>query len=188
MSQKDISASSWKHHRSTSHLVHSSISIDSYLKLGWCSQCATFFFWPVKKLSTTMTSWPSIMSLSTKCDPTKPAPPVTTIFILRWSLRNCVFITYGVVGVGNDCRASKSWSSINRCWIVRYEEEPNMIGKIRYPMNMPTAKVIVDWRVGNEFRKIAGFLGESEKDDDGVANADATPPPPPLVGLVETGS
>lgn len=31
---------------------------------------------PVKKLSTTVTSCPRSMSRSTKCDPTKPAPPV----------------------------------------------------------------------------------------------------------------
>jgi len=32
---------------------------------------------PVKKLSATMTMFPRSMSLSTRCEPTKPAPPVT---------------------------------------------------------------------------------------------------------------
>ena len=32
---------------------------------------------PVKKLSATMTIFPRSMSLSTRCEPTKPAPPVT---------------------------------------------------------------------------------------------------------------
>jgi len=32
---------------------------------------------PVKKLSTTVTSWPININVSTRCDPIKPAPPVT---------------------------------------------------------------------------------------------------------------
>lgn len=39
-------------------------------------QCSIFLFRPVKKLSATVTSCPSSISLSTRCDPTKPAPPV----------------------------------------------------------------------------------------------------------------
>ena len=39
-------------------------------------QCSTLRFLPVKKLSTTVTSCPCIMSLSTKWLPTNPAPPV----------------------------------------------------------------------------------------------------------------
>ena len=34
---------------------------------------------PVKKLSRTVTSWPSSINRSTKCDPTNPAPPVTEV-------------------------------------------------------------------------------------------------------------
>lgn len=45
-------------------------------KFSWPIQCSTFLFLPVKKLSTTVTSWPSIISLSVRWDPTKPAPPV----------------------------------------------------------------------------------------------------------------
>src|SRR5712692_2992724 len=36
---------------------------------------------PVKKLSTQITSWPSLRSLSQRCEPIKPAPPVTSILI-----------------------------------------------------------------------------------------------------------
>ena len=36
-------------------------------------QCSTFFFRPVKKLSSTVTSCPCSISASTRCDPTKPA-------------------------------------------------------------------------------------------------------------------
>ena len=39
--------------------------------------CSTFLFLPVKKLSATMTSCPSFISRSTKCEPTNPLPPVT---------------------------------------------------------------------------------------------------------------
>lgn len=45
-------------------------------KFSWPIQCSTFLFLPVKKLSTTVTSWPSIISLSVRWEPTKPAPPV----------------------------------------------------------------------------------------------------------------
>src|SRR5512138_752892 len=34
---------------------------------------------PVKKLSTQITSWPSARSRSQRCEPMKPAPPVTSI-------------------------------------------------------------------------------------------------------------
>ena len=46
-------------------------------KFWWPTQCSTFLFLPVKKLSTAMTSWPSSRRWSTRWDPTKPAPPVT---------------------------------------------------------------------------------------------------------------
>src|SRR5438128_8666493 len=36
---------------------------------------------PVKKLSTQITSWPLLRSLSQRCEPIKPAPPVTSILI-----------------------------------------------------------------------------------------------------------
>src|SRR5688572_11376974 len=38
-----------------------------------------FFFRPVKKLSTQMTSCPSASNRSQRCEPRKPAPPVTRI-------------------------------------------------------------------------------------------------------------
>lgn len=45
-------------------------------------QCAIALLLPEKKLSNTTTSCPLHMSLSTKCDPTNPAPPVTRIRFL----------------------------------------------------------------------------------------------------------
>lgn len=44
-------------------------------KFSWPIQCSTLRFRPVKKLSTTVTSWPSSIRRSTRWDPTKPAPP-----------------------------------------------------------------------------------------------------------------
>ena len=65
---------------STSSMIGSVTSWTINEKCGWCIQCSTFFFCPVKKLSRTITSWPSIISLSVKWDPTNPAPPVINIF------------------------------------------------------------------------------------------------------------
>mmetsp|Transcript_17664 Transcript_17664/g.31905 ORF Transcript_17664/g.31905 Transcript_17664/m.31905 type:complete len:207 (-) Transcript_17664:61-681(-) len=87
-------------------------------KLGWCSQCSMLRFWPVKKLSITTTSWPKLMSLSTRCDPTNPAPPVTRIFNRSASDTTGVRITFGVVAVGTDCVAKSAVSSLMRCAAV----------------------------------------------------------------------
>src|SRR5438067_1399681 len=48
-------------------------------KRGWSSSGATLSRAPVKKLSTQMTSWPRSSSRSQRCEPKKPAPPVTSV-------------------------------------------------------------------------------------------------------------
>mmetsp|Transcript_5594 Transcript_5594/g.18460 ORF Transcript_5594/g.18460 Transcript_5594/m.18460 type:complete len:282 (-) Transcript_5594:22-867(-) len=47
-------------------------------KNGFCKWCMIFSLRPVKKLSATMTMFPRSINRSTKCEPTKPAPPVTS--------------------------------------------------------------------------------------------------------------
>jgi hypothetical protein len=49
-------------------------------KRGCFISCATFAFVPVKKLSTHSTSCPAASRCSQRCEPRKPAPPVTSIF------------------------------------------------------------------------------------------------------------
>src|SRR5690349_19305628 len=51
-------------------------------KRGCLMRCATFSLLPVKKLSTHRTSWPCSSSRSQRCDPRKPAPPVTKSFFI----------------------------------------------------------------------------------------------------------
>ena len=58
---------------------------------------------PVRKLSTQVTRCPSANSRSHRCDPRKPAPPVTTV-------RGCVMRHYGHVRVSR--RAVRSGSSL----------------------------------------------------------------------------
>mmetsp|Transcript_16040 Transcript_16040/g.61169 ORF Transcript_16040/g.61169 Transcript_16040/m.61169 type:complete len:200 (+) Transcript_16040:2228-2827(+) len=58
-------------------------------------QCWTFRFRPVNMLSTTMTSWPSNMSKSTRWEPTKPAPPVTSTRSCSWSGKSLGFGSSG---------------------------------------------------------------------------------------------
>ena len=50
-------------------------------KFFFASKCSTLDFWLVKKLSRQITSWPASTSRSHKCDPRKPAPPVTRMRI-----------------------------------------------------------------------------------------------------------
>src|SRR2546429_1561500 len=45
---------------------------------GFSSKCATLLSTPVTKLSRANTSQPSEINRSHRCDPRKPAPPVTT--------------------------------------------------------------------------------------------------------------
>ena len=66
----------WCHRSSPSMYSGSTTSWLMSSKFSWPIQCSTFLFLPVKKLSTTVTSWPSIISLSVRWEPTKPAPPV----------------------------------------------------------------------------------------------------------------
>src|SRR5438105_12344818 len=47
-------------------------------------RCATFWATPVTRLSTQRTCQPSSSSRSQRCEPRKPAPPVTTARIVRW--------------------------------------------------------------------------------------------------------
>ena len=44
-------------------------------KFGCPTQCSMLRLRPVKKLSTTVTSWPCIIKLSVRWEPTNPAPP-----------------------------------------------------------------------------------------------------------------
>ena len=84
---------------STSSMIGSVTSWTINEKWGWCIQCSIFFFCPVKKLSRTITSCPSIMSLSVKWEPTNPAPPVINIFLRLESGRivwNGVWMNRGV--------------------------------------------------------------------------------------------
>src|SRR5947199_6418792 len=62
-------------------------------KHGCLSRCATFALLPVKKLSTHSTSSPSDSRRSQRCEPRKPAPPVTR------TLFNGAFIATSLVGL-----------------------------------------------------------------------------------------
>src|SRR5664280_1762689 len=48
------------------------------LKFGWPPRCAMLSTEPVTKLSMPMTWWPRARSKSARCEPRKPAAPVTT--------------------------------------------------------------------------------------------------------------
>src|SRR5436190_17000791 len=52
---------------------------------------------PVTKLSMAMTLWPRASSKSTRCDPRKPAPPVTTETGRRFEVGRAVRFGMGVV-------------------------------------------------------------------------------------------
>src|SRR6056297_3458623 len=47
------------------------------------TRCATLSGLPVMKLSMQMTSWPSAMNRSQRCEPRKPAPPVMRVRGIR---------------------------------------------------------------------------------------------------------
>src|SRR5687767_13367762 len=52
-------------------------------KFGFGSRWAMFAFCPVNRLSIHTTSWPPWSSRSQRCEPKKPAPPVTRIRMPR---------------------------------------------------------------------------------------------------------
>ena len=69
---------------SSSQSPKSGVSYNSFEFVYYVLQfrkCSMILLCPVKKLSRTITSWPSFISLSVRWDPTKPAPPVIRIFL-----------------------------------------------------------------------------------------------------------
>src|SRR5687767_1203915 len=52
-------------------------------KFGCDRRCATFDFWLVKKLSRQIMSCPWATRRSQRCEPRKPAPPVTTMRLME---------------------------------------------------------------------------------------------------------
>ena len=59
------------------HIQRKSDAIPHQFKMRLSSNCMMFLSFPVKKLSTQRTSWPSFNRHSQRCEPRKPAPPVT---------------------------------------------------------------------------------------------------------------
>ena len=74
--------------RNTSRRRGSVISCRISSNRGWFSHWTRVYFDPVKKLSTTMTKWPSFIRRSTRCEPTKPG--FQPIYIIYMSLFVCV--------------------------------------------------------------------------------------------------
>ena len=158
----------------TSIIIGSMTSWIIKRKLGCPIHCAIFFFLPVNILSITVTWWPAIINLSTKCDPTNPDPPVTNILNLSAS---GIFFIGGKAVFSNFCPVAESinWLLISdviyvfiSCWLLSLDLTTSVVTLYRRKKkkeredtnvnNVPTRSIHSSWTDLTDWHKKAWEL------------------------------